>query len=302
MEVFETYRPLLFSIAYRMTGSASEAEDIVQETYLRSQDTPPHEIRSLKSFLTTIATRLCLNYLNSAHVEREQYIGIWLPEPVLTVDGVVHPQEQIEQKESLSYAFLVLLETLTAPERAIFLLHEVFDFPFQEISEIVDRTPAACRQIFHRAKERLAARQQRFPTSAGKQREMLESFLHACQSGNLSALTELLASDATAWADGGGKVRTVTRPISGREAVARFFLGLQRLLPVGLTICIEEVNGSASLVGWNGEYLEWVLQLDIQDDQIQNLQTVLNPDKLAFIHQQLQPTSQIENALDMADK
>ena len=291
MEAFETYRPLLFSIAYRMTGSASEAEDIVQETYLRSRDTPPNEIRSLKSFLTTIATRLCLNYLNSARVEREQYIGIWLPEPVLTVDGNLHPEEQVEQQESLSFAFLVLLETLTPPERAIFLLHEVFDFPFQEIAEILDKTPATCRQVFHRAKEHLAARQQRFPSSSGKHRQMLERFLDACQSGNLSALTELLARGATAWADGGGKVRTVPRPIFGREAVARFFLGLARQLPVGLTTRIEEVNGASALLGWNEAHLEWVLLLDIRDDQIQNLRTVLNPDKLAFIHQQLQPAA-----------
>ncbi len=287
MESFETYRPLLFSIAYRMTGSASEAEDIVQETYLRYQGIPPQEIRSLKPFLTTITTRLCLTYLNSARVEREQYIGIWLPEPVLTVGGAMHPEEQVEQQESLSLAFLVLLETLTPPERATFLLHEVFDYSFQEIARMLDKTPAACRQMFHRAKEHLAARQHRFTPSPGQHGQMLEQFLDACQLGNLPALTEMLARDATAWADGGGKVRSVSRPLFGREAVARFFVGIARHQPAGQIIRIEEINGAPALLGWNGIHLEWVLALDLWDGQIQSLQVVLNPDKLAFIQQQL---------------
>ncbi len=286
MEAFETYRPLLFSIAYRITGSASEAEDIVQETYLRFRNTASTEIRSLKSFLTTIATRLSLNYLNSARVEREQYIGIWLPEPVLTVDGNLHPEEQVEQQESLSFAFLVLLETLTPPERAVLLLHEVFDYSFQEIADILEKTPAACRQLFHRAKEHLAERQRRYPLSPEEHRQILERFLDACQSGNLSALTDLLARDATAWADGGGKVRTVPHPIFGRETVARVFLALASKLLANITVCIEEVNGAPALLGWNGTYVEWVLILDIRDGSIQSLRTVLNPDKLAFLQHQ----------------
>src|SRR5579859_5385230 len=262
MDQIQTYRPLLFSIAYRMTGLASQAEDIVQDTYLRYQQTDQASIQTPKAYLTTIATNLSLNYLKSAHAQREDYIGIWLSEPVLTAlpEGE-SLEKRYEQQESLSFAFLVLLETLTPPERAIFLLHEVFDFPFQEIAEILDKTPATCRQVFHRAKEHLAARQPRFPDEEGKHRQMLERFLDACQSGNLSALTELLARDATAWADGGGKVRTVPRPIFGREAVARFFLGLARQLPVGLTTRIEEVNGASSLLGWNEAHLEWVLLL-----------------------------------------
>jgi RNA polymerase sigma-70 factor (ECF subfamily) len=147
MEDLETYRPLLFSIAYRMTDSASEAEDLVQESFLHFLNTPHGTIHSLKSFLTTIVVHMCLDYLKSARLEREHYIGTWLPEPVLTTDSELWPEASLEQKESLSLAFLLMLETLTPPERAIYLLHEVFDFPFQEIAEIVGKSPAACRHL-----------------------------------------------------------------------------------------------------------------------------------------------------------
>src|SRR5215472_16577708 len=156
MEKFESYRPLLFAIAYRMLGSISEAEDIVQEAYLRYCSVSVDEIQSLKAYLTTIVTNLCLDYLKSARVKREEYIGPWLPEPVLTRDSGLLLTDTVERRESISYAFLVLLETLTPPERAVFLLHEVFDYPFQEIAEIIDKPATTCRQIFHRAKEHLA--------------------------------------------------------------------------------------------------------------------------------------------------
>src|SRR5579859_7460122 len=154
MEDFETYRPLLFSIAYRMTGSASDADDIVQEAYLRYRAAPAAEIHSLKSYLSTIVTHLCIDYLKSARAQREQYIGSWLPEPLLTADTGIMPLERVEQRESISLAFLVLLESLTPPERAVFLLHEVFEYSFQEIAEIIGKSAANCRQLFHRARQR----------------------------------------------------------------------------------------------------------------------------------------------------
>jgi RNA polymerase sigma-70 factor, ECF subfamily len=288
MEDFEMYRPLLFSIAYRMTGSASEAEDIVQESYLRYQNTPVNEIRSLKAFLTTIVVHLCLDYLKSARVEREQYIGQWLPEPVLTTDNDLQPPAKVEQYESISLAFLVLLETLTPPERAVFLLHEVFDYSFQEIAEIIDKNPANCRQIFHRASQHLAERRQRFNPSPELHRRLIERFVAACGTGNLSALTELLVRDVTAWADGGGKVQTAPRPIFGQQAVARFYIAITPKLSPNLTTTIDEVNGTPGLLAWMGSRLDWVLTLDIVDEHIQGLRVVMNPDKLAFIQRQLE--------------
>lgn len=288
MEDFETYRPLLFSIAYRMTGSASEAEDIVQESYLRYQDVPVDEIRSLKSFLTTIVVHLCLDYLKSARVEREQYIGQWLPEPVLTTDNDLQPPAKVELNESISLAFLVLLETLTPPERAVFLLHEVFDYSFQEIAEIIEKSPANCRQIFHRASQHLAERRQRFNPSPEMHRSLIERFVAACGSGNISALTELLARDVTAWADGGGKVQTAPRPIFGQQAVARFYIGITPKLSPDLITTIDEVNRAPALLGWMGSRLDWVLTLDIVDEHIQGFRIVMNPDKLAFIQRQLE--------------
>ncbi len=287
MEDLETYRPLLFSIAYRMTGSASEAEDLVQESFLHFLNAPRGTIHSPKSFLTTIVVHVCLDYLKSARVEREHYIGTWLPEPVLTTDSELWPETSLEQKESLSLAFLLILETLTPPERAIFLLHEVFDYPFQEIAEIVGKSPAACRQILHRAHQHLAARQRRFIASPEVQSHLLQHFLLACQRGDLTALTELLAKESIAWADGGGKAKAMLRPIFGQGAVTRLLLGVTRKLPPGLRVSIEEVNSTPALVAWNGSCLEFVSMFDVSDQHIQNLYTVRNPDKLVFLQKQL---------------
>jgi RNA polymerase sigma-70 factor (ECF subfamily) len=270
-----------------MTDSASEAEDLVQESFLHFLNTPHGTIHSLKSFLTTIVVHMCLDYLKSARVEREHYIGTWLPEPVLTTDSELWPEASLEQKESLSLAFLLMLETLTPPERAIYLLHEVFDFPFQEIAEIVGKSPAACRQILHRAHQHLAARQRRFAASPEVHAHLLQHFLLACQRGDLAALTELLAKDSTAWADGGGKAKAMLRPIFGQGAVTRLLLGVTRKLPPCLRGSIEEVNSTPALVAWNGSRLDFVSMFDVSDYHIQNLYIVRNPDKLVFLQRQL---------------
>jgi len=287
MEDLETYRPLLFSIAYRMTGSASEAEDLVQESFLRFLNTPHGTIHSLKSFLITIVVHVCLDYLKSARLEREHYVGVWLPEPVLTTDSELWPEANLERKESLSLAFLLLLETLAPPERAVFLLHEVFGYPFQEIAQIVGKSPATCRQILHRAHQHLGARQRRFASSPEVQAHLLQHFLLACQKGDLAALTELLAKESIAWADGGGKAKAMLRPIFGQEAVVRLLLGIRRKLPPGLSASIEEVNGAPALVAWNGSQVDFVSMVDVSDHHIQNLYTVRNPDKLVFLQRQL---------------
>lgn len=287
VEDFENYRPLLFSIAYRMIGSASDAEDIVQDAYLHYQDAPSDDIRSLKSYLTTIVTHLCLDYLKSARIAREQYVGTWLPEPVLTSDNVLTPGESLEQRESISLAFLVMLETLTPPERAVFILHEIFDYPFQEIAQIIEKSPASCRQIFHRAKEHLAERRPRFDAPRETQEQLISRFIAACQAGNLSALTELLAQDAIDWSDGGGKVKAALRPIFGREKMARHWIGVARLSLALTSLTVEEVNGSLAILGWEAGKLTAVATFDSADGHIQAIRLIVNPDKLAYLQRQL---------------
>lgn len=286
-EAYETYRPLLFSIAYRMLGSASEAEDILQETYLRYRSAPASEIHSLKSYLTTIVTRLCLDYLKSARVQREQYIGPWLPEPILTTENEIMPFETVAQHESISLAFLVLLEALTPPERAVFLLHEVFDYDYAEIAGIIGKSPANCRQLCHRAKEYIAQRRHRFEVSREMQQYLINRFLIACQDGDVQGLKDILAQDIISWGDGGGKAVAARRPIIGVDAVTRFWLALAKKPPAILTLTLEDVNGDPAVLLWMGDSLYLVLAFDIADGLIQAIHGILNPDKLMYITSQL---------------
>jgi RNA polymerase sigma-70 factor, ECF subfamily len=283
---FQRYYPLLFSIAYRMLGSASDAEDIVQDAYLRYAQAPG-EIHALKSFLTTVVTNLCLDHLKSARVRREQYVGPWLPEPVITTDGALAPLETVEQRESVSLAFLVLLESLTPQERAVFLLHDVFEYGYDEIAGIVGKSAATCRQILHRARARVAERRPRFEPSPEAQRRLTERFLVAANDGNVAALTDILARDVIAWSDGGGKVHAATRPVYGPDRVIRFLLGLVRKAPPGARIALAEINGGPALLGWDGATLFLVLTFDIAEDRIHGVRLVVNPDKLAYVAQQI---------------
>jgi len=249
-EAFEHYRVLLFSIAYRMIGSASDAEDLVQETYLRYQASESEEIISLKAYLTTIITRLALDYLKSARVTREQYMGTWLPEPILISDNGEFPQASLEQQESLSLAFLRLLETLSPPERAVFLLHEVFDYPFSEIGMMLSKSTANCRQIYHRARQALQEQRARFEPEQQRLRQLPFSFISATQAGNMEALTSLLAQDVVSWADGGGKARANLKPLSGKLAVARFWLSVALKNERPGLFTLAEINGSPALLFW----------------------------------------------------
>lgn len=286
METFETYRQLLFSLAYRMTGSAAEAEDIVQDAYLRSRAADEAAIRAPKAYLSTIVTRLSLDYLKSARATREHYIGTWLPEPLLTAHGAL-PLETVEQRETISLAFLALLEYLTPQERAVFLLRDVFDFGYAEIAEMLGLSEANCRQVLHRARQRIAERRPRFEPSLEEQRRLTERFLAAVQGGELEPLTALLAADAVVRGDGGGKVPAATRPILGSLNVARFLLGLSRRPPEGTGISMAEVNGEPGLLIWLGETLYAVFVPEMSGGQIAGLYNVLNPDKLAYIARQL---------------
>jgi RNA polymerase sigma-70 factor, ECF subfamily len=289
-EEFEDYRWLLFSIAYRMTSSAGDAEDLVQETYLRYQASATQEIVSLKAYLSTIITRLALDYLKSARVAREQYIGDWLPEPILTAENGGFPLADLEQQESLSLAFLRLLETLSPPERAVFLLHEVFDYPFGEIGRILEKSPANCRQIFHRARQALHEKQARFKPEPQRQREFLMSFLSVSQAGDMDALTSLLAEDAVSWSDGGGNVQTNLKPIYGQQAVARFWsfwLDLARQNEQPLTSTLAEINGGPAILFWERGRLGVVISLTVSAVGIQEIYALLNPEKLAYLQKQL---------------
>src|SRR5579864_6503681 len=238
-----------------MLGSAMEAEDMVQETYLRSQSTPPETIRSLKAFLTTIIVRLCMDQLQLAHRKRELYVGPWLPEPILTAatPASEDPAERVEREESISLAFLVLLEELQPFERAVFLLREVFEYEFVEIATMLDKSEAACRRSFSRAKLHLREHRPRFPASPQTHQQMLDDFMQAVTTGETAALMNLLAEHVTFWADGGGKVKgAATRKVSGREAVARFTLGWRRFWPEDARVESVEVNGQAALIVRSG--------------------------------------------------
>lgn len=271
-ETFESYRPLMFAIAYRMLGSAMDAEDIVQEAYLRYQKAD--EVRAPKALLTTIVTRLCLDQLKSAREQRERYIGPWLPEPLITT-----PLD--DRDESISMAFLILLENLSPVERAVFLLREVFDYDYREIAEIVGKEEAACRQSFHRAKTHVAEHRPRFPASHEQHQEMLERFMQACAAGELDGLTSLLAEDVSMIGDGGGKASTAARPLHGTLPVARFILRITQLLPPEYTMQTREVNGRPAFMFYDEQGLPNTLMMfDIDGGRIRAIYNLRNPDKL----------------------
>ena len=289
---FEAHRPLMFSIAYRMLGSAMEAEDIVQEAYLRYQGVSPETIRSPKAFLSTVVTRLCLNQLESARAKREEYIGPWLPEPVLTEAGEVtalnallqSPSQQAELHESISLAFLVLLEQLTPVERAVFLLREVFDYEYAEIAEILDKDEVACRQLLSRAKKHIAEHRPRFKATPEQHRQLLNQFMRAVGTGELDGLMTLLSDDVTMWADGGGKARgAATQPLHGRTAVAQFALSSTRFLPPNYHAEIAEVNGQPAAILRVGDKAVAIIAIEVDSDHIRAVRVIGNPDKLKWV-------------------
>jgi RNA polymerase sigma-70 factor (ECF subfamily) len=286
VESFETYRTYLFAIAYRMLGSAMDAEDMVQETFLHYQATPPETIRSLKAFLTTIISRLCMDQLQLARRKKEVYVGPWLPEPILTTTTPASedPAERIEMEESISLAFLALLEELQPFERAVFLLHEVFEYEFAEIATMLDKSEAACRRSFSRAKLHLRAHRPRFPASPQTHRQLLTSYFQAVQTGEMNTLTDLLAEEVTLWADAGGKLKQAAlRPIVGRDAVARFSMGTKRFWPENARVELEEVNGQVALIIRTGGQVFSVLSIEVEAEHIQAIRIIANPEKLTRI-------------------
>jgi RNA polymerase sigma-70 factor, ECF subfamily len=285
-ESFETYRRYLFAIAYRMLGSAMDAEDMVQETYLRYQTIPPETIVSLKAFLTTILTRLCVDQLHLAHRKRELYVGPWLPEPVIThaATGPSDVEARVDTYESISLAFLVLLEELQPIERAVFLLREVFEYEYAEIAAFLGKSEVACRQWFSRAKKHLADHRPRFPPSPETHRQLLTGFLRAVQAGDMTTLMDMLAEDVSLYADGGGKVRgAATQPIAGRADTVRFLLGTRRVAPENYRAELAEVNRQPALIVRANDRAYLVLTIEVEAQRIQTIRIIANPEKLAHL-------------------
>lgn len=285
--VFVEHRPRLFGLAYRMLGSATEAEDIVQDVYLRWDRAT--SIRSPRSWLTKVATNLCLNHLSSARVRREHYPGPWLPEPVLTDGGVLGPVEAVEQRESVSMAVLVLLERLSPVERAVFVLREAFGHRHQEIAEILEIEEAHSRQLLHRAREYIAETRIRNVPDAARHRSIVEAFIGATRSGELAELEALLAEDVVAWSDGGGAT-AARRPVSGRSKVLRYLIGIgARPEARSITSQIAPINGEPALLIWDESTLVAVVAVDIVAGRIVTIRIVLNETKLTFAAGQASP-------------
>ena len=284
IETFESYRPLLFSIAYRMLGSAMDAEDIVQETYLRYQNAQNQDIQFPKSYLATITTRLCLDYLKSAKTRREDYIGTWLPEPICTDTS---PSQIVGDQESITIAFLVLLESLSPIERAVFLLREVFDYSYAEIAPVVGKSENNCRQYYRRAQQFIIQRRPRFESSSATQEKLVESFLQALTTGDVETLKEVLAEDITLYGDGGGKARAIRHPIIGRDGVVRFLItGIYRQLPPDILMGIVKVNVIPAICFWHQNRLLCLMTFSLAANRIEAIRNILNPDKLIYFQRQ----------------
>ncbi|WP_042376172.1 RNA polymerase sigma-70 factor [Streptacidiphilus melanogenes] len=283
VEEFAELRPLLFSIAYRILGSVSEAEDAVQETWLRFQATDT-EPRSTKSFLSAVVTRISIDVLRSARVQREEYVGPWFPEPLLA-DPYQDPARAAELADSVSTAALLLLERLSPLERAVFVLREVFDFGFAEIASAVGRSEEACRQLVVRARRHMNAGRPRFEADRRERRELAARFFDALREGDVDGLRHLLAADVSMVGDGGGKAPQLARAIMGADKVARLLAAVfPDLLRIGLSTEPHEINGQPGAIvrDQDGKVLH-TLELDVLDGRIQAIRIVLNPDKLGHV-------------------
>lgn len=290
VEDFEAQRSRLFWLAYRLLGSASEAEDAVQDAYLRLHAANPAHIESLPAWLTKVVTNLCLNRLTSARARREVYPGPWLPEPVLTDDRALGPQETAEQRESVSIALLSLMERLKPNERAAFVLREAFAYSHFEIAEILQLSEINVRQLYRRARQRLGEpRPSAHRPDRTKWRSLVDRFFTAAGAGDVTGLVEILTADATSTADGGGKVGAARRTILGRDRVSRYVAGaFGRNAPqLALRLDFAEANGEPAVLAFDGETLAAVLYFETSGEQIAALRVVANPDKLRFIAEQL---------------
>jgi RNA polymerase sigma-70 factor (TIGR02957 family) len=277
-DVFTEHRRLLFDVAYRMTGSVADAEDLVQEAWLRWSSVDSSRVDNPRAYLVRTVTNLSLNQLTSARARREQYVGPWLPEPLLVAPDA---SQETEMAESISMAMLVVLETLSPLERAVFLLHDVFGYSHGEIASIVDRSEVAVRQTATRARAHVAARRPRFDTNVELRREATARFREACAGGDLAAMMELLAPDVVAWTDGGGRAGAARRPLVGPDHVARWLLGvLAKPSAQGVELELADINGQPALLATFDDQPVGSISFDLTDGRIAALRMVVNPDKL----------------------
>jgi RNA polymerase sigma-70 factor (TIGR02957 family) len=283
-EAHDELRPLMFSVAYRMLGSVVEAEDVVQEAFLRLHRGSREGVDNIEAYATTVTTRLAIDTLRSARVRRERYVGPWLPEPIVdSADS--DPAHRVELHETVSTAFLVLLEALSPVERAVFVLREVIGYEYAEIAAVVDKSEANCRQIFARAKKRIDDGKPRFDASHEDRDRLAREFLAAISDGDLTGLERLLAKDVVFVGDGGGRVPAIQKPMIGAVSVARFLLGLRRQGDrFGVLLDLVQANGQPALLTRDADgALLGVMTIDVDTDRIVGLYNVLNPDKLGHL-------------------
>jgi RNA polymerase sigma-70 factor (ECF subfamily) len=286
IDVFEEHRGLLFGVAYRMLGTAADAEDVVQDSWLRWSGADRTGVSDPKAYLVRIATNLALDRLRSARAQRESYVGPWLPEPMLTTSDAA---EDVEMAESVSMAMLVVLETLTPLERAVFVLREVFGFPYSEIAQALDRSETSVRQLAHRSREHVQARRPRFETSKEERRLVTQRFIDAALGGDLNALMEILAPDVTLWTDGGGKVRAALRAIEGADKVGRWLSAVTGrpyagVDPADMTIETTELNGVPGMVLQGPDRPLMAFTVEVDDaGLVIAVHAVVNPDKLRAV-------------------
>jgi RNA polymerase sigma-70 factor (ECF subfamily) len=283
LDAFDRSRRLLFAVAYQMLGSVADAEDVVQDAWLRWSAADRDDVADPKAYLVRTTSRLALDRLGAAHARRETYVGPWLPEPLLT-GSAPDPAEAVELGEQVSLALLVVLETLSPLERAVFVLREVFGMPAAEVAAVLDRSEAAVRQLAHRAREHVEARRPRFDADRRAQREVTERFVAAVAGGDVDALMAVLSPGVVLLTDGGGQVQAARRPITGPDKVARFLTGVAAKglaqFP-NLRMVVTDVNGSPAIAGWSDGAPFGVVSLGIAGDRVEQVLVVLNPEKLA---------------------
>jgi RNA polymerase sigma-70 factor, ECF subfamily len=279
-EVFNKHRSLLFGIAYRMLGRVADAEDMVQETFLRWQKQDTAGVKSAKAWLIATITRLSIDQLRSARRQREEYVGVWLPEPLVEADGTASPANKAAVADSLGLAFMHLLEDLSPLERAVFILREAFDYDYAEIARIVEKSEANCRQLFSRAKSHLAQREVVEEPTDAKAEQIVQQFLAACATGDLQSFLAVLTDDVVLYSDGGGKMKAARRPIRSADHVARFFIGLRERAFLGTQIQFVRVNGEIGLVARRMSGRVDVSAFAFSGGRIKAIYIVSNPDKL----------------------
>lgn len=289
-QTFSAHKPRLLALAYRMLGSRTDAEDVLHDAWLRWDSADAQEIRSSEAWLTTAVTRLSIDRLRRAKVEREAYFGPWLPEPLSEAD-LSSPELALERDEDLSIAFLTMLETLSPEERAVFVLRDVLDDDYADIAEAVGKSQAACRQMVHRARERLTARRRRFLVDDATRVRMLEKFIAAANRGDRDEIMSLFASDAIMISDGGGKATVVIRPLIGAPRIAGLWHAVARRPGDHLIRRLTAVNGQPALANYHGDRLHSVAVFETDGEVIHAIYTIANPDKLHSFRKQSQPRS-----------